>query len=101
MIEGKKFDDGKPKMSLVARSLLVAIATIMEFGLEKYGRDNWKGGMIWSKPYDAVQRHLTDWWEGKSLDPETGKSALWHAACEIMFLIEYEQKNLGQDDRTK
>lgn len=98
-MDGKKFDEGKPKMSFVARSLLIAIAYIMEPGAIKYGRDNWKGGMLWSRPYDALLRHLTAWWDGESVDRESGKSHLWHAACELMFLIEYEEKKIGSDDR--
>jgi len=98
-LDGKKFDEGKPKLSFVARSLFVAIAFIMEPGAVKYGRDNWRKGMLWSRPYDALLRHLTAWWEGESCDKESGKSHLWHAACELMFLIEYEMKGLGEDDR--
>ena len=49
-LDGKKFDEGKPQMSFIARSLLIAIATIMAPGAVKYGRDNWKGGMLWSRP---------------------------------------------------
>lgn len=96
---GNKFDSGKPKLSFVARSLLVAIVSIMEPGAIKYGRDNWRKGMLWSKPYDALLRHLTSWWENEGVDPETGKSHLWHAACELMFLIDYETNNIGKDDR--
>lgn len=98
-LDGKKFDEGKPQMGYVARSLLVAIASIMAPGAVKYGRDNWRGGMLWSRPYDALLRHLTAWWDGENLDAETGKSHLWHAASELMFLIEYEAKGIGQDDR--
>jgi len=99
--KGIKHDDGKPQLSFVARSLLVAIATIMESGAEKYGRDNWKLGMDWHRPYDALLRHLTAWWEGESLDDDSGMSHLNHAVCELMFLIEYEQKGIGHDDRSK
>lgn len=100
-LDGKKFDEGKPQMSFVTRSLMVAIASIMAPGAVKYGRDNYKGGMIWSRPYDALLRHITAWWENDGADEESGKSHLWHAACELMFLIEYEAKGTGQDDRYK
>lgn len=98
-LDGKKFDEGKPKLSFVARTLLIAIASVMAPGAVKYGRDNWKGGMLWSRPYDALLRHLTAWWDGENKDPESGMSHLWHAACELMFLVEYEAKKVGQDDR--
>lgn len=98
-LKGHKNDVGKPQISLVTRSLIVGIATIMGVGLKKYGRDNWKKGMLWSRPYDALQRHLLAWWAGEGIDEESGESHLWHAACELMFLIEYEQNKLGKDDR--
>ena len=49
--------------------------------------------------YNATLRHLTMFWDGENLDQETGKSHLWHAATELAFLIEYEEKGLGNDDR--
>lgn len=67
----------------------------------KYPRENWRKGLPWHEVYDKVQRHLTDWWDRKSKDPETGLSALKHAACDLMFLIEYEEKGIGNDDRFK
>jgi hypothetical protein len=100
-LDGKKFDEGKPKLGLISSSLLWAIASVLTIGEQKYGAHNWRGGMNWSRPYDALQRHLTAWWDGESLDLETGKSHLWHAACELMFLVEYEMKGMGNDDRYK
>jgi hypothetical protein len=98
-LDGKKFDEGKPQLGLVTRTLIWGIGTIMTMGVSKYGRDNWRGGMAWSRPYDALLRHLTAWWDGENKDAESGHSHLWHAAAELMFLIEYEAKKLGQDDR--
>ena len=55
-LDGKKHDNGKPPLDLVSRSMLVAIATIMGIGASKYGRDNWRGGLLWSRPYAALLR---------------------------------------------
>ena len=98
-VDGKKFDEGKPMLGLVARSLIWAIGTTMTFGAKKYGADNWRGGMEWNRPYDALLRHLTAWWDGEDKDLESGQSHLWHAACELMFLVEYEAKGIGVDNR--
>lgn len=98
-LDGKKFDEGKPRLGLVSTVFVWAIAEIMTFGAKKYGANNWRKGMDWSRPYDALQRHLTKWWDGEDIDPESGKSHLWHASCELMFLVEYELKGLGRDDR--
>lgn len=96
---GIKHDDGKPQLGLVAKSLIWAIGTVMTLGVDEYGRDNWRQGMDWDRPYNAALRHLTAWWDGEHLDPKSGKSHLWHAAAEVMFLIEYEAKGLGHDNR--
>jgi hypothetical protein len=98
-LDGKKFDEGKPQLGLVPKSLLWAVGTILTFGANIYGRDNWRKGLAWSRPYDALLRHLTAWWNGESLDLESGKSHLWHAGCELAFLIEYEETKTGEDDR--
>lgn len=44
-------------------------------------------------------RHLWTWWRGDNLDKETGKSHLWHAVCCLAFLITYEERGIGEDDR--
>lgn len=98
-LDGKKFDEGKPELGLVTKSLIWAIGGILTFGAKKYGAHNWRKGLAWSRAYNATLRHLTAWWEGENLDAESGKSHLHHAACEIMFLIEYEEKGTGYDDR--
>jgi len=100
-LKGKKNDEGKPQMGLVSTIFIKAIAIILTSGVQKYGAHNWREGMVWSRPYDALQRHLVDWWDGKDYDKESGRSHLWHAACELMFLVEYEAKGLGKDDRWK
>lgn len=93
----------KIQHSLIAASFLRAVATVMTDSARsgKYPRENWRKGLPWHEPYDKVQRHLTDWWDRKDIDPESGRSALWHAAACLMILIEYEDKNIGTDDRWK
>jgi hypothetical protein len=39
------------------------------------------------------------WPEGRKDDAETGMSHLWHAACCLTFLISYEARKIGEDDR--
>ena len=100
-LDGKKNDQGKPRLGLLSTVFMWGIAKIMTSGAVKYGAHNWRKGMVWSRPYDALQRHLTAWWDGESNDKETGQSHLLHAAAELMFLVEYEIKGTGQDDRFK
>jgi hypothetical protein len=102
-MEADKRDRSKPRLGLVPASLVYAVATIMGDAVKsgKYEAHNWRKGMAWSTAYDSLQRHLQDWNDGLETDKDSGKSPLWHAACDLAFLIEYQQKGLGTDDRYK
>jgi hypothetical protein len=99
--QGAKFDYGKIRWSLVPWDSVRAILNILEAGAKKYAPRNWEQGMDWSRPFDACIRHLTAWWNGEHKDPDTGYSHLWHAGCNILFLIAYELRGVGKDDRPK
>lgn len=99
MSEGVKFDQDKARLDLLPPELLFGVSEILAFGATKYGDRNWEKGMKWSRIFGALMRHMWAWWKGESADPETGKSHLWHAGCCIAFLIAYEQRATGEDDR--
>jgi hypothetical protein len=88
-------------MDLIPPELLEGVGDILTFGAEKYSERNWEHGMKWSRPFGALMRHMWAWWGGEDKDPETGRSHLWHAGCCIAFLIAYEARKTGQDDRFK
>lgn len=96
---GVKFDDGKIRYDLLPPEFLEATADILAFGANKYGERNWEKGMNWSRAFAALMRHMWAWWRGQNVDEETRKSHLWHAACCLAFLITYEQRDIGKDDR--
>ena len=107
--EGRKDDGGKIRMELLPPELMFSVATILTFGAEKYEARNWEKGMSWGRVFGALMRHLWAWWGGKGpttksfllgdLDEETGHSHLWHAGCCLAFLIAYEERQIGTDDR--
>lgn len=99
MTEARKNDQSKPRMDLVPPELVFGVADILAFGAEKYGDRNWEKGMSWGRLFAALMRHMWAWWGGAKADPETGKSHLWHAACCIAFLMAYEARGVGDDDR--
>lgn len=99
--EGRKDDQDKIRMELLPPELLEATATVLTFGAKKYADRNWELGMKWSRPFGALMRHMWAWWRGEHTDPETGYSHLWHAACCVAFLIAYEQRRIGNDNRPK
>lgn len=107
--EGVKFDEGKIRIELLPPELVFAVSAILTSGAIKYNARNWEKGMSWGRVFGALMRHLWAWWGGKGpttksflfgdLDDETGHSHLWHAGCCIAFLIAYEERGVGTDDR--
>jgi hypothetical protein len=89
---GTKHDAGKPRLELIAPSIMEALGSVLAFGAKKYADRNWEKGISWGRVFGALMRHMWAWWRGEKADPETGFSHLWHAACCIMFLIEYERR---------
>ena len=99
--KGVKFDSDKIQYELLPPELLEEVAKILTFGAKKYSERNWEYGMDWSRPFGALNRHLWAWWDGEEKDPETGESHLSHAGCCLAFLIAYEQRGIGNDNRWK
>lgn len=98
---GHKDDGDKVRMELIPPELMIAVGDILTSGAKKYQDRNWEHGMKWSRVYGALLRHLIAWWGGEKKDPETGRSHLWHAGCCVTFLIAYEMRGVGEDDRWK
>lgn len=98
---GKKFDGGKPPISLISTIALVEEARVLDFGRQKYDAHNWRKGMQWSRLLDAALRHITSFNSGEDKDPETGLSHLAHARCCLGFLLDYELNHPEKDDRYK
>lgn len=98
-MEGRKDDQGKLPWHLLPPDSVEAILMVLQFGANKYGERNWERGMAWSRPYSALMRHMWAWWRGEIHDPETGITHLAHAGCCLLFLLAYENRGVGTDDR--
>lgn len=99
--EGKKFDEGKPRMSLLPYQPLLEVVKVLEFGAKKYGDYNWRGGMDWMRLIDAALRHCFAWLSGENVDKESGLDHLAHAACNLLFLLQYKKDYPERDTRFK
>lgn len=99
--EGLKADAGKPRMDLLSPIALIELAKVLDYGSKKYGDNNWRKGLLWSRVLAAALRHLMAYIGGEDKDPETGLSHLAHVAACIMFLLEYEVTHKDKDDRYK
>lgn len=99
-VQARKFDDGKPPLSLLPATALTNIAQIMAYGAEKYGRNNWQKGLEWTRLLDAALRHLYAFASGQDADEESGLPHVAHAGCNILFLLDMIQKRPDLDDRS-
>lgn len=89
---GSKHDTGKPLMGAVPPNALLAVAKVLTFGAEKYGRDNWRQVDGAETRYlDAALRHINAYQRGESVDLESGESHLAHAVCSLMFMLELQE----------
>lgn len=89
---GSKHDSGKPLMGAVPPNAMLAVARVLTFGAEKYGRDNWRQVENAETRYlDAALRHINAYQRGESVDPESGESHLAHAVCSLMFMLELQE----------
>jgi len=98
---------GKPaQFSRLPWDVLQELAVHYARGAEKYpdakpGVANWQLGYAWSLNFSALLRHLTSFWLGEDIDPETGSphlcAVLWHAAALRWFQIHGK----GTDDRPR
>lgn len=111
LTDGVKADEGKVRMDLIPPEALFALASVLTVGAIKYTDRNWEKGMQWGRVFAAMMRHMWCWWGGKGptnksflfgdLDDETNYSHLWHALCCLVFLLTYEARGVGTDDRFK
>ncbi|MCE2973020.1 MAG: DUF5664 domain-containing protein [Sediminibacterium sp.] len=98
--EGVKFDSDKfYRPELITPEFIFELSGVLAYGAKKYEDRNWEKGMKWSRPFGALMRHLWAWWRGEDKDPETGFSHLAHAACNVMFLLTFQLRGSGTDDR--
>lgn len=96
-----KFDQDKLPLHLLSTEAMNQTAAVLKFGAQKYAEHNWRKGFAWSRPLSAAMRHITAFNNGEDKDPESGLSHLAHAACCIMFLLEFEKTHPHLDDRWK
>jgi len=90
----------KPRMSDVPPVALFALGAAMSDGKDKYGRFNWREtGATSSVFYDAMMRHLTDWFNGEDYANDSGVNHLGHIMASCAILLDSKTHNCLNDDR--
>ncbi len=83
----KKWDQGKPKFSMLPWKSLEEVCAVVEYGAAKYGHENWQLCEEPGRYLDAALRHLIEVAQGNMLDEESGRHHLAHAATNCLFLL--------------
>lgn len=90
----------KVPFSCVPIPVLAEVALGMYEGARKYGRHNYRViGVRGSVYYDATLRHVTAWWEGEDLDPDSGINHISKAIASLVVLRDAMMQNKFVDDR--
>jgi hypothetical protein len=87
-----KFNEGKPKVRLVYPSAIYEMAKVREYGFNKHGSLNGWMTTPSEDHYDACMRHVLAAAHGEQYDKDSGLKHLSHAMCNLMFLIEEENR---------
>lgn len=87
-----RYNTGKLQWSMVDFKSLEPMVKVLEFGAQKYDRDNWKKGFDRRQVLESMMRHLTSLMDGEDIDNESGISHMGHIQCNAMF-FNYHERN--------
>lgn len=87
-----KFDEGKPRPSLVPQGIISGMAKVREYGLNKYGdKESWRMVDI-DRYVNALYRHVLAVADGEWLDSESGLPHVDHIAVNAAFIRELKEE---------
>lgn len=81
--------------------MIWAVAGVLDHGQKKYAARNWEKSMPWATVYACMFRHMLKWFAGEDKDNESGLPHLWHVLANAAFLVTYEARRIGTDDRPR
>jgi hypothetical protein len=89
-IQAERFNTNKPKLSFILDfpRAITEVCRVAEMGAEKYNRNNWKKGLLFTEVEDSLLRHLLDFHNGRDMDEESGLETLAHAVWNGLALLE-------------
>jgi hypothetical protein len=101
MSKGKKFDNEKPPITIIPKEAIYEMAKAFQYGAGKYGRNNFKGGIEFTRLADATMRHLLEFINGEDFDKESSNNHLGHALASLAMLAYMYHNKKEMDDRYK
>lgn len=92
--------EAKPKISSTPTIGIREMGKVFELGAKKYGRYNWRLHQVSATVYyDAAWRHLSAWFDGEDIDPESGVSHLAHVMACMTILMDAQHHEMLNDNR--
>lgn len=82
-----KFDEGKPSFTSIPQLALLEVAKGFTIGKDKYGQYNYSGKMEVTRYLDALNRHMSAYLRGESID-ECGVHHLALVACNALMALD-------------
>lgn len=100
-MQAERKNNGKLQWTQIDFESMEDMVRVLEFGAEKYDRDNWKKGFPVRQLCDSLLRHMTAFLNGEDIDPESGLTHIGHIQCNAMFLAYNMKHHPEMDDRKK
>lgn len=98
---GLRYNDDKPRHSLIDPYALNELAKVLTFGAKKYKEHNWRNGLSISETLDSLLRHVEAFNSGEDFDSESTLHHIAHAMCNCMFILWMHKHKPDMDDRFK
>ncbi len=89
---------GKGRFDLIPPSALIRLAGVYERGAEKYGDNNWRKGMPFSRFVDSATRHLMQWRFNEENDFPQDEDHLAQAVWNLMAIMELDESKPELND---
>jgi hypothetical protein len=100
----KRFNSGKVDYTLLPVKACESECRVWMHGQAKYGRNNWQ--KLWGEDtvnvvMASLLRHSFAILNGEVIDEESGEYHAGHLRCNAAMLIEYYERNKGDDNGTR
>jgi hypothetical protein len=94
--QADRFNEGKVDLTLIDPTASEGLARVLEFGANKYSRDNWRKGLPELNILASIARHYSELLKGNQTDTDSGLPHIDHIAANAMFLSYYQKMEIGK-----
>ncbi len=96
--KGMRSNAGKNQLDLIPPEWIAGLGHVLTRGAYKYERRNFERGMRWGAVMASGLRHILAFVCGEKYDPETGCHHMAMAAWNMLTLMTYDIRKIGDND---